>query len=71
MEHDRLLELQDHLREVKEDRDVVLKERDAQTLLLRRVASWIGEYAQHPPECASKKGGDCSCGLENLKKDLL
>jgi hypothetical protein len=71
MTTDPFLELKDHLLEVKEDRDALLKERDLQSQLLRRVASWIQEHAQHPPECARNKGGQCSCGLETLRKDLL
>ena len=70
-EHDRIQELQEHLLELKEDRDSVLLERDLKNKILRQAASWIESHAQHPPECALNKEGDCSCGLENLKKSIL
>ena len=70
-EHNRTRELQDHIKEVVEDRDTVLKERNLQYTLLRRVASWVKQHAQHPPECGSSKGGECSCGLKEIKVDLL
>ena len=70
-DHDRMIELQNHVRDVAEDRDTVLKERDLQSALLRRVALWVKNHAQHPPGCGHNRGGECSCGLKEMKVDLL
>lgn len=60
---DRVKELQDHVREVAADRDAVLDK-------YRRIASWIKDNAAHPPTCGVAKGGDCTCNLANLLRDL-
>ena len=66
---DRMKELQDHLKEVSADRDAVLEERRLQGDLLRRIASWVKDHARHGADCVGE--GDCSCGLKELKRDLL
>lgn len=68
----RIRELQDHAREVADDRDAILAENKTQTQTLARARDWLQAHGRHPPTCeyVAVEEGPCTCGLQNLLRDL-
>ena len=59
--------LRDLVRERDEDMEVLRKEAETLTGVLTRTGEWICEHARHAEDCEEEP---CTCGLEELTKDL-
>jgi hypothetical protein len=66
--NDRITELQNHAREVSEDRDQILEEKRLLTKVLTKASVWVRDHARHTKECPGE--GKCTCGLDEVKRDL-